>query len=45
MANIMSLATVKMEVERINKELAEKEKLNNPDPATSPAPSSSSSSE
>lgn len=32
----------KMEVERINKELAEKEKLNNPDPATSPAPSSSS---
>jgi hypothetical protein len=35
----------KMEVERINKELAEKEKLNNPDPATSPAPSSSSSSE
>lgn len=35
----------KMEVERIEKELAEKEKLNNPDPAPSPAPSPSSSSE
>lgn len=33
----------KMEVERIEKELAEKEKLNNPDPAPSPAPSPSSS--
>lgn len=32
----------KMEVERINKELAEKEKLNNPEPAPSPAPASSS---
>lgn len=31
----------KMEVERINKELAEKETLSNPDPASSPAPDSS----
>lgn len=31
----------KMEVERINKELAEKEKLDNPEPASSPAPSPS----
>lgn len=30
-----------MEIERINKELAEKEKLNNPDSAPSPAPASS----
>lgn len=33
----------KMEVERIDKELAEKAKLNNPDPAPSPASSSSPS--
>lgn len=33
----------KMEVERIEKELAEKEKLNNPDPAPSPASSPSPS--
>lgn len=32
----------KMEVERINKELAEKDKLNNSEPAPSPAPASSS---
>lgn len=33
----------KMEVERIEKELAENVKLNNPDPASSPAPSPSPS--
>lgn len=32
-----------MEIERINKELVEKEKLNNPDSAQSPAPASSPS--
>jgi hypothetical protein len=32
----------KLEVERINKELADKENLNNSNPATSPAPDSSS---
>ena len=35
----------KMEVERIEKELAEKEKLINPDAASSPASSTSSPSE